>query len=154
MTTMSTNDTSFVKIILIGLFIPLAHAIDQLITSLHPELHLIEWLAAMTGAFAGQIFYRADRWYRVIGGLFVGFTAALFLGPDLAARYDYSANAGRFATAGAADMIVRVIEYFLRHPGESADFLADKMGKLMSVFGSSIVERFADWFGGFFKKKP
>lgn len=162
MKTMSVDNTQASKIFIVfALLLYTAEVLEKILSSLHPEDHFLEWTCCLSGAIGGQVFFRPDSLnksltetiIRSLGGLFVGYMAGLYWGIDLAKALGLTEpNAGQALAACLADVTGRSLDYIIRHPNESADFVIKKGGKLLSVLGTELVGKGLEFLKGLFKK--
>jgi hypothetical protein len=155
MKTMSLNDSQASRVFaLLTLLLASADLIDKIIASLHPELHFLEWVACLMGAVGGQILFKANTPMRVLGGLFVGYMAGLYMGVEVAKHFNWiEPNAGRAFAACGADMLGRCVEYIFRNPREAVDFVIEKGVKLISFLGDDLIGKGFSTLKDLFTKK-
>ncbi len=139
------------------LAVPLADLAAKILSDLHPELHLYEWVACLGGAIGGQVVFRAATWTRMLGGIFVGYMAGLYGGPDVARFLGLEeANGGRALTAFLSDVLFRIIAFVIENPTQAAEFVVTYGSKFMLLFGDDLFGKAVEHlsrFASLFKKK-
>ena len=136
------------------LLLPIGTLLEQLFSSLQPELHGFQWIACLSGALFGQWLFPADTVKRGIGGFGFGYMAGLYGGVNFAAfAWNVDPQLGRFALAFLVDLVARLVWYVFQNPSAAADFFNDRILKIATTISSDVFSKAAGWLDSLLKKK-